>query len=60
MNLSLNKKMNIDNTERNDINFKFNKHKNNMRNDSLEDKTRNGLNYDFLTERIKNKRLKNN
>ena len=60
LNLSLNKKMNIDNTERNDINFKFNKHKNNMRNDSLEDKTRNGLNYDFLTERIKNKRLKNN
>ena len=60
LNLSLNKKMNIDNTERNDINFKFNKHKNNMRNDSLEDKTRNGLNYYYLTERIKNKRLKNN
>ena len=59
LNLS-NKKIGIDNDERNDIYFKFNKYKNTIKRDNINDKTRNGLNYDFLTERIKNKRFENN
>ena len=59
LNLS-NKKIDIDNNERNDIYFKFNKYKNTIKKDNINDKTRNGLNYDFLTERIKNKRFENN
>ena len=59
LNLS-NKKIDIDNNERNDIYFKFNKYKNTIKRDNINDKTRNGLNYDFLTERIKNKRFENN
>ena len=59
LNLS-NKKIGIDNDERNDIYFKFNKYKNTIKKDNINDKTRNGLNYDFLTERIKNKRFENN
>ena len=57
LHLSMVKKKTIDNNERNDINFNFNKYKNN-KNESINDKSRNGLNYDFLTERIKNKRVK--
>ena len=59
LNLS-NKKIGIDNDERNDIYFKFNKYRNTIKKDNINDKTRNGLNYDFLTERIKNKRFENN
>ena len=59
LNLS-NKKIDIDNNERNDIYFKFNKYRNTIKKDNINDKTRNGLNYDFLTERIKNKRFENN
>ena len=59
LNLS-NKKIGIDNNERNDIYFKFNKYRNTIKKDNINDKTRNGLNYDFLTERIKNKRFENN
>ena len=59
LNLS-SKKIDIDNNERNDIYFKFNKYKNTIKRDNINDKTRNGLNYDFLTERIKNKRFENN
>ena len=59
LNLS-SKKIDIDNNERNDIYFKFNKYKNTIKKDNINDKTRNGLNYDFLTERIKNKRFENN
>jgi len=50
----------MDNNEGNDIYFKFNKYKNTIKKDNTIDKTRNGLNYDFLTERIKNKKLGNN
>ena len=59
LNLS-NKKIGIDNDERNDIYLKFNKYRNTIKKDNTNDKTRNGLNYDFLTERIKNKRFENN
>jgi hypothetical protein len=59
LNLS-NKKIDMDNNEGNDIYFKFNKYKNTIKKDNTIDKTRNGLNYDFLTERIKNKKLGNN
>ena len=59
LNLS-NKKIDMDNNEGNDIYFKFNKYKNTIKKDNTNDKTRNGLNYDFLTERIKNKKLGNN
>ena len=57
LNLSMVKKKSNENNERNDINFNFNKYKNN-KNESINDRSRNRLNYDFLTERIKNKRVK--
>ena len=59
LNLSSYKKIDNDNTERNDIYLKFNKYKNSIIQKNIIDKTRNEFNYDFLTERIKDKRLKN-
>ena len=40
--------------ENNEIDFKFNK--NNY--EIMNDKTKNGINYDFLTDRFKNKSIK--
>ena len=59
LNLSSYRKIDNDNTERNDIYLKFNKYKNSIIQKNIIDKTRNEFNYDFLTERIKDKRLKN-
>jgi serine/threonine protein kinase len=58
LSLSLNKKNGIENSEGKDIYFKINKHKDNTKREYIKDKTRNRLNYDFLSERIKNKKMK--
>ena len=63
LNLSSIKKMNkidIYNDERNDMYFRFNKYKNNTKRESIKDRTRNALNYDFLTEIFKIHKLENN
>ena len=63
LNLSSIKKMNkidIYNDERNDMYFRFNKYKNNTKRESIKDRTRNALNYDFLTEKFKIQKLENN
>ena len=51
LSLTMNKKNEMDNNE---IDFKFNK--NNY--EIMNDKTKNGINYDFLTDRFKNKSIK--
>ena len=58
LSLSLNKKNGIENSEGKEIYFKINKHKDNTKREYIKDKTRNRLNYDFLSERIKNKKMK--
>ena len=58
LNISSNKQLEIDNDERGIINFKFNRYKNSTKKESIDDKMRNELNFDFLTERIKNKKFK--
>jgi len=58
LSLSLNKKNGIENSEGKDIYFKINKHKDNTKREYIKDKTRNRLNYDFLNESIKNKKMK--
>ena len=57
LNISMIKKKSIENNGRKVINFNFNKYKND-KNQKRNDKSRNGLNYDFLSEGIKNKRIK--
>ena len=49
LSFSINKKNEIENN--NDIYFKINK--------NVNDKTNNGINYDYLVDRIKNKKIKN-
>ena len=58
LSLSLNKKNGIENSEGKEIYFKINKHKDNTKREYIKDKTRNRLNYDFLNESIKNKKMK--
>ena len=59
LNLSVNKKNELDNNGRSDIYIKFNKYKNSTKYESgNNEQIKNGINYDILTERIKNRKMK--